>query len=250
MFLKRKGLPEEGVLVLCTVTSVQGHSVFCNIDEYDIGGMIHISEVSPGRIRNIRDYVKEGKVVVCKVLRVNEERKQVDLSLRRVNEGQRRAKLSEMKQEQKAEKVVEFVAAQLKMPPKELYDKVAPKVFDSYDLMFHFFMDVVEGNASLDGTGLDKKLSEALSAAVMQRMKPAEVEVKGNLKITSYAADGVEQVKKALEKAVKAGAEAKYIGAGNYQLVVRAANYKQAEQLLDKASSAAIKSIGNGEFKK
>src|SRR3989338_3423064 len=109
MFLKKDGFPEEDELVMCTITKVQPHSVFCNLDEYDKGAMIHISEVSPGRIRNIRDFVKEGKKVVCKVLRVNEEKGHIDLSLRRVTETQRRLKVDEIKQEQKSEKIIEFV---------------------------------------------------------------------------------------------------------------------------------------------
>ena len=74
MLFKKQDFPEEGDLVLCTVTSVQFHSVFVDMDEYGKGGMIHISEVSPGRIRNIRDFVKEGKKIVCKVLRINQEK--------------------------------------------------------------------------------------------------------------------------------------------------------------------------------
>jgi translation initiation factor 2 subunit 1 len=42
------------------------------IEEYGKQGLIHISEVSPGRIRNIRDFVKEGKMVVCKVIKIDE----------------------------------------------------------------------------------------------------------------------------------------------------------------------------------
>jgi len=68
MLLKKEGFPEEDELVMCTITKVQFHSVFANLDDYGKNGMIHISEVSPGRIRNIRDFVKEGKKVVCKVL--------------------------------------------------------------------------------------------------------------------------------------------------------------------------------------
>ncbi len=109
MLAKKQGLPEEDELVLCTVTSVQHHSVFVNLDEYGKTAMIHISEVAPGRIRNIRDYVKEGKVVVCKVLKIN-ERGNVDISLRRVTEAQRRAKINQIKQGQKIEKIVEVTA--------------------------------------------------------------------------------------------------------------------------------------------
>ena len=100
MLHKKKGFPNEGDILFCTITKVQYNSVFVTLDEYENkSGMIHISEISPGRIRNIRDYVKEGKVIICKVLRVKKDRGHIDLSLRRVNESQRREKVEARKQE-------------------------------------------------------------------------------------------------------------------------------------------------------
>ena len=127
MFLKKQGFPEEGDLVLCTVTSVQFHSVFVDIDEYGKGGMIHISEVSPGRIRNIRDFVKEGKKIVCKVLRINQEKGYIDLSLRRVNESEKRRKIDEIKKEQNSEKIVEIAASKIGIKAEELYRHISEK---------------------------------------------------------------------------------------------------------------------------
>src|SRR3989339_26166 len=106
MLIKRIGYPEESDLVMCTVNYIQHNSVFVSIHEYNRQGMIPISEIAPGRIRNIRDYVTEGRVVICKVLRVNQERGYIDLSLRRVSESQRRQKSDEVKQETKAEKII------------------------------------------------------------------------------------------------------------------------------------------------
>ena len=123
MLLRKQGFPEDNELLLCTVTKVQFHSVFVNIDEYGKSGMIHISEVSPGRIRNIRDYVKEGKKVVCLVLKVNQEKGHIDLSLRRVNEGQKRAKVDEIKKEQVSEKIIEFVAKKSGLDVRKLFDE-------------------------------------------------------------------------------------------------------------------------------
>src|SRR5210317_879230 len=100
MYFKRQGYPQDSEVVVCKVTKVQFHSVFVNLEEYGKSGMLHISEVSPGRIRNIRDYVVEGKIIVCKVLKVDEKKGHIDVSLRRVNEGQRKDKLSSVKQEQ------------------------------------------------------------------------------------------------------------------------------------------------------
>ena len=61
MLYKKSGWPEVHEVVLCTVTRIQYTSVFVTLDEYEMQGMLHISEVSPGRIRNLNDYVKVGK---------------------------------------------------------------------------------------------------------------------------------------------------------------------------------------------
>ena len=87
-------------------------------------GIIHISEISPGRIRNIRDFVKEGKKIICKVLRIYRERGHLDLSLRRVTESQKRQKKTQIKQEMLAERIIEFAAKDLDMTLKDLYKVV------------------------------------------------------------------------------------------------------------------------------
>ena len=107
MFYKKKGLPEENELVVCTVKKILYHSIFAELDEYSkLDGMIHISEVAPGRIRNIRDYVREGKRLVCVVLKVDTVKNHIDLSLRRVSMSIRHKKNEEFRQEMKAEKLL------------------------------------------------------------------------------------------------------------------------------------------------
>ena len=115
MFYKKQGLPEIGEIVICTVKRVLPDSVFVELDEYDKEAMIHISEVAPGRIRNIRDFVKENKKVVCKILNINKEKGYVDLSLRRVNQAQKIHKNNEYKQEQKAEKILQYLSKKLEI---------------------------------------------------------------------------------------------------------------------------------------
>src|SRR5437773_859441 len=135
MLLKRQGFPEDGEVVLCTVTRVNPNSVFVNINDYDKSGLIHISEIYPGRIRNIRDYVAEGKVIVCKILSINMERGHIDLSLRRVNDTLRRNKLAEIKQEQKAEKIIELIADKHKKDVRKTYEEIAKPIIAEYGLV-------------------------------------------------------------------------------------------------------------------
>lgn len=254
MLQKKKGFPESDELVFCTVTSVQSHSIFVKLEEYGVGGMIHISEVAPGRIRNIRDFVVENKPVVCKVTNINQERGHIDLSLRRVTESQRRAKINAVKQQQKAEKIVELVAKQLGMPAQDLYDQIAEKTSAKFPSLFEAYIAMAKGDISIDELNLPKQVSEALSDTVMQRIKPPVVEIKGKLKLTSYEPDGVSIVKEALKRAVQAGADVSYLGAGTYLVKVEAENYKLAEQIVGKAISSAVYFMegkgGEGQFTK
>ncbi len=250
MLFKKKGFPEENELVLCTVTSVQYHSVFVEIDEYGKSGLIHISEVSPGRIRNIRDFVKEGKKIVCKVLKVSAEKGHIDLSLRRVNETEKRKKIDIIKREQNAEKIVEMVAKKLGIQAADFYNQITEKLFKKYPDLSASFDDVVAKGVSLEQLGIDKKHAEILEESIRQRMKPHEVNIIRTLKITIYSPNGIDVIKEALAKAEAASKDKiaiTYLGSGSYRLSVRAPDYKEAEKILAKSSDAAIELIAKND---
>lgn len=253
MFLKKEGFPEEDEFVLCTVTNIFHNGVFVNLDEYDKSGMIHISEISPGRIRNIRDFVREGKKIVCKVLRVDKEKGHIDLSLRRVNERQRKDKVDEIKQEQKAEKIMEFAAKKLDIDPRKFYDEVSSKISGKYSLLYLCFEDVVKGDVSLEKLGIDKKIADFLTESIKERMKPSEVFVEGKLKLRSYSPDGIGIIKGALGRALgEHNVVVLYEGGGAYRIKAKASEYKDAEKILEKSTGNVIdfmeKHGGKGEF--
>jgi translation initiation factor 2 subunit 1 len=242
MLLKKTGFPQEDELVLCTVTAVQFHSVFVTLDEYgNRTGMIHISEIAPGRIRNIREFVKEGKKIVCKVLRINQEKGHIDLSLRRVNEMQKREKMNQIKQEQLAEKIIEHAAKQHLKKPEEIYAALAKELMPKYGGIFPALELVSRGELDL-GTIIDKKLAHSIAEAVAQRIKPKEVSIDGDITLLSYAPNGVEVVKDALSKATATPGKPviRYKGAGTYHVSVTADDYKAAEKKLKAAVDAVL----------
>src|SRR3989338_10673528 len=150
MLYSAKGYPEEDEIVLCKVSKLYPNSVFVDLLEYEGKfGIIHISEVSPGRIRNLRDFVSIGRQIVCKVLRVDEQKGHIDLSLRRVNSNQRREKLEEIKQEMKAEQLLKNLATKLKKPVEQIYKEVTGKVFKEYSHLYLAFKDIVSEELDL-----------------------------------------------------------------------------------------------------
>lgn len=242
LLLKKPGFPEEGEFVLCTVNEIHYHSVFVMLDEYQKVGLIHISEIAPGRIRNLRDYVVENKKIVCQVLGVNKEKGHIDLSLRRVNERQRRAKINEIKQEQIAEKIIEMVAMQLKLEPEKLYNEIYEKAIKRYSSLYHCFEEEgIKGNA-ISTLGLPEDIFQNLSEQIKQRIKRSLVKISGDLKLTSYKPNGIEIIKNALLKILEMGNDSvklRYNGGGRYHLDVFADDYKEAEKLLEMAISYA-----------
>ena len=97
----------EGDIVLCTVKSIVGTSVFVHI-EGDGEGTIVTSEIAPGRIRNIRDYVVPGKKIACKVLRID-DRNNIYLSLRRVTSKERNEIAEKFEKEKEYQSIIKAV---------------------------------------------------------------------------------------------------------------------------------------------
>ena len=73
-----------GEIVTGCVTGIEQYGVFVNLDEY-YTGLIHISEISSGYVRNILDYVKLGETIKAKVLEEDEDCHHVKLSIKDID---------------------------------------------------------------------------------------------------------------------------------------------------------------------
>ncbi|MCX8147117.1 MAG: translation initiation factor IF-2 subunit alpha [Candidatus Woesearchaeota archaeon] len=238
MLFRKEGFPEESEIVICTVQKVYQNAVFVLLDEYDKKGVIHITEIAPGRIRNLREYVIEGKKVICKVLRVDPEKGHIDLSLRRVTEMQKKEKQEQIKLEQKAEKILELAAKEAGKDLAKVYNDIKGVVFSRYPSLYACFEDVIAGNFSINDLKLEKNLSDALENLIRSRIRPPEVEIKGELKMESYEPNGVEIIKDALKRGKDENISIKYLGAGKFSFSVKAEDYKKAENIMKKSIDA------------
>lgn len=261
MLFKKQGFPEEGEVLLCTVKKILPHSIFVNIDEYkDKEGYIHISEIAPGRIRNIRDYVREDKKIVCKVLDINKEKGYIDLSLRRVPESVKVSKQEEFKQEEKAEKVLESVSKKLGITLEDLYKKISSKVLDRYSLFSNLLQDIaINGESVLKPLALSNDINQALLSIVKDKIKIPEVQVNYDIQITSDQPDGISIIKSSLSKAESKAKELgykvriRYISAPRYMMTIVSKDYKTAEKIGNELSSvilSGMKGKGQGSVEK
>ena len=252
----RAELPEEGELVIGTVTSIRNFGAFVTLDEYaKREAFIHLSEVATGWVKYIRDHIREGQKIVARVLRVDPSKGQIDLSLKRINDHQRREKVQAWKNEQRALRLVDQVAKSLKITADEAVDQVGPVLVERYGSLFAAF-EV----ASADPKRFQKENEKAPWAMAFlkvarENILPPRVTILGTLEVSDPGADGVDHVRAALlaaENVDPQSVEVQYVGAPRYRIRVNAPQYKAAEETLKKATEAAIARIksqgGQGTF--
>ena len=247
--------PEEGDLVVGTVKNVRNFGAFIELEEYPgKEGFIHVAEIATGWVKRMSDYVREGQRVVCKVLNVDRSKGHVDLSLKKVNAHQKREKIQDWKNEQKAQKLVEILAERCKMSPEDFMNKHGAAIIEEYGSLYNAFEE-----AARPDIGLDEKFTgewvQKFCKVAEENVAAPTASVDGYLEITCPCADGVEKIKEALKTAEKVGngsVEVQYLGAPKYRIIATKEEYKGAEELIRKAAEAAIASIedcgGTGRF--
>jgi len=248
--------PDEGELVVCTVANVKNFGAFVTLDEYEAKeGFIHIAEVSSGWIKYIRDYVREGQKVVCKVLKVDKEKGHIDLSLKAVNEHQRREKIQEWKNEQKAENLLGIVAQRLEKTVDQCWEEFGYDLLDSFGTLYRAFEESVMDARALEDEGFKEPWVKTFIEVARENIVPPHVTIDGYLEATDFCPDGAIHIKEALQKAVQeddgATVKVQYIGAPRYRIVVRAPDYKTAEEEIQKAAARVMKALAakGGEAK-
>lgn len=77
---------EVGDVLTGKVTGIQPYGAFVALDEYT-QGLVHISEITYGFVKDVHDYLKVGDDITVKVLEVDDEAKKISLSIRVLHEA-------------------------------------------------------------------------------------------------------------------------------------------------------------------
>ena len=254
---KESRYPEPGELVIATVQNIFKQGAFVTLDEYgNKRGMLHLSEISLKWVRNIRNYVKEGQKVVLLVLRVNPERGHIDLSLRRVSDAQRKAKLQEVKKEQRANKLLDLLVDEISVPKEQVTEKISREILKKFDTVYDGLEAILLDNSLIDGLEIDDTWKEPLLNLIKKSIKLPLVEITGYVRLQSYRPDGINIIKNSLKKIstykTDSTIEVIYITAPFCRVSVTAKDYKSAEKILRNAVEDGISYIkkhgGTGEF--
>ncbi len=212
----------EGETALCTVIQIDNSSVTVALDEYGMNGNIIFAEISPGRIRNIREFVSVGKKIVCKVLRKKEDH--IELSLRRVTAKERDAILDKYKKERVLSSMLKPIVGEKNL---EIISNLK-KEYPEEDIL-----DKIRENPDSIKKYLNQSQLENLKNIVSEK-EEREKTAQSKITIKSDSESGIILIKEALETKE---AEITYLGSGQFLIRTKAKDYKTANNNLDKTIS-------------
>lgn len=234
----KEQLPKEEDLVLCTVDRILGTTVFVRMDEYNKKeGIIATSEIAPGRIRNIRDYVVPNKKIVCKVLRIEEKTGNVDLSLRRVGMKERNKLLEKYEREKNILAILKII-----IKDEQKIKNIAEKIKEKENIV-DFFDRADE--REMTEAGLKKEEVMQFKKIMDEKGHSKKVFLKIKINLSTTAEDGFDKIRRILSKGEREGVEITYLGAPHYLVTVTSTNYKDANTKVDE-----IKRVIEEEAKK
>lgn len=252
MSTETQELPEQGEIVLATVTKIMDHGAYVTLDEYDgIQGFLHISEIAPGWIRSVSRFVKEGEKKVLLVKKVNPDRGDIDLSLKQVSNDQKKQKLKEVKKYEKGKTLLQNVQEKANLSDKDI-EKLEDSIYSKFDSVYDAFIEIGRNGISvIKELKLNKKTASAIEE-ICSKIKLPSVEIRGIMEITSNKSNGVEIIKKSLLDATKKDPkiDITYLGAPKYRLSIKAEDFKRAEKSLKPIIEDIQKNIEkkNGTF--
>ena len=255
MTTETQELPEVGEIVIATVKKTGDHGAYVSLDEYDnIQGFLHISEIAPGWVRKVTKFVKEGDKKVLLVKKIQEDRAEIDLSLKQISKEQRKKKLLDVKRFEKEQSILKNIQDKAKLSSEEV-DELEEKLLSKYKSVYDAIIDIATKNISvIDDLKIPKKITDEIEE-LSKKINLPTVEIRGILEMTSRKPDGIEIIKKMVVDAIKESQNEKieisYLGAPRYRLSIIAQDFKTAEKTLKPIVEQIEKNVSklDGTFK-
>lgn len=228
--------PQLQEFVVGKVTKVLPFGAIIRLEEY--GGLeafVHISEVSSGWIRNIREHLKEGQVAVGKVISLDTSKNQVDLSIKRVSEAEKKRKLEDWQNSKRAQKLLDVTLQKY----GKTFKQVEPEIKELVE-EFGSLYDVFDSLAKdlPPKAKVSKNLLALLQETAKKEIKPKQVTLRRILTLSSFSSKGIEEVKRVVGEISKLGGKVHYVGAPKYFIDVTSIDPKAAEKLMQKIEAS------------
>jgi translation initiation factor 2 subunit 1 len=241
-------VPKVGEHVIATISKVARFGAYCRLLEYNnLEVFLPIREVSSGWIKNIREHVHEGQKVVCSILFYDKEKGTIDVSLKRVTQGQAKEKIRAYNLEKR---IAALFAQSIKMAG--MYEDKATlvqKALSEFSTYTNLMDNATSDSEEFKKSTLPKKLKDLLLENYEANRKKRRYIVAYTMKLSTFnTMSGVTELKDIIASVKHLGIDVNYIGAPHYRLVAEGEDYSKAEDKIKQAAQLVQSKLKRGVF--
>lgn len=192
--------PSEGEIIVGKVSSIDNEGVMIDLVEYgDAKGLILLGELSKKRIKNIQQITKLGNIEFCNVLRVDEKKGYIDLSLSKVSENEKNACKENYGRNKLSYHIMLKAAKRLDISVKNLYEDFGYKKEEEFGSLYYFFARVKDNNDIIP----DDDIGLTIKKLIKEQFQASTYKVRADVDIVCPNKGGVESMKEAYNEARK-----------------------------------------------
>jgi len=190
--------PSQDELVIAVVTEILDHGAYVKLESHGgKKGYLPISEISQGWVTDIRRFINPGQRVVLRAIRVNPQKGQIDLSLKRVTPSERNAMLKAWKRRRKFSKIMEEFSNELKLQSEER-NKILSILMSNPDPLGVLERAASEGPNALESLGMDSSIAQKLAEYTKRIVKVKEYSGKLEFQLQTSKKGGANLIMDAL----------------------------------------------------
>jgi len=240
----KKTLPEIGDFVMVRVKRLEANEAFVQLLEYDDHeAMVQYTELSNRRVRSAREHIRDGKLEVMEVLRVDEAKGYIDLSRKRVTDNDRSAATAAFAKAKAIHTIVRQLASVMHGSMLFLYEglfwPLAEKHTDLHAALIEAAVAPTTEAFNYVFAGCPLFVPQQLETLIRRRFSALNgpVDMHATVEVRCFGPDGVDGIRSAL-KAAPDNVKVTVISCPEYMLSVTAPSESQARLMLENATEA------------
>ena len=207
---------QEGDIVIGKVKDVTNTITSVELEDGSQATIVS-SEIAPGRIKHMRQFVVPNKTIVCKVLEVSGNR--ISLSLRRVNSKEKKEVMQKFKQKQ-------AITVAFNQILGKNAQKVQEKILKDFESL-PSFIDAIREDKKIALKYIDEEKLVAVQKVADKKKKSHSLNY--IIDIACLENDGVNRIKEIFNLKNK-NSNLTYITAGKFKLSLVVEDFKQGKK--------------------
>jgi len=208
-----KDFPEVDECVMVRIEDVGEMYSYVKLLEYgEIQGMMQFTEVTrSSRIRSINKLVRVGKEEVCVVLRVDEEKGNIDISKKKATQEDIKITTDRYVKAKTVHSICERLSEITKgnnqtveENTEELCKKIIWPLYKKYGHCYDAFkLSLSDPKEVFESLQISEEILKPLLSIIEHRLKPKPSKIRADIELNCFSSEGIDAIKRALKEGEK-----------------------------------------------